>query len=146
PVPGCVVRTGVGWTGAGGAGGGRHRPAHAAVATGGELRQQLRAARFHAAADARRPRRGDAAGLAGGWRGGRAFPAPDASHRYLTPMLQDLRHLATGTPRVLVVDGSRVVRMLVKAVLEKELPGVEVVGAGGLDEAMSALAAAPVDL
>lgn len=60
--------------------------------------------------------------------------------------LRDLRHLSTETPRVLVVDGSKLVRKLVKAVLEKELPGVEVVDAGGLDEARALIEAGPVDL
>lgn len=60
--------------------------------------------------------------------------------------LHDLRHLATETPRVLVVDGSKLVRKLVTAVLEKELPGVEVVDAGGFAEAKALLDAAPVDL
>jgi CheY-like chemotaxis protein len=58
----------------------------------------------------------------------------------------DLRHLATEAPRVLVVDGSRLVRKLVKSVLEKELPSVQVVDAGGLAEARAQLGAAPVDL
>ncbi len=60
--------------------------------------------------------------------------------------LHDLRHLVTETPRVLVVDGSKLVRKLVTAVLEKELPGVEVVDAGGFAEAKALLDAAPVDL
>ena len=60
--------------------------------------------------------------------------------------LQDLRHLSTETPRVLVVDGSKLVRKLVKAVLEKELPGVEVADAGGIAEAKALLDAAPFDL
>ncbi|TAM59744.1 MAG: response regulator [Rhodanobacter sp.] len=37
-------------------------------------------------------------------------------------------HLATAAPRVLVVDGSRVVRQLITRVLQAELPDVEVVG------------------
>ena len=61
-------------------------------------------------------------------------------------MLQDLRHLSTETPRVLVVDGSKLVRTLIKAVLEKELPGVDVNGAGGFSEADALLAAGSFDL
>jgi CheY-like chemotaxis protein len=42
--------------------------------------------------------------------------------------------LLTDAPRVLVVDGSRVVRQLITRVLQTELPGVEVVGCGsGVD-------------
>lgn len=60
--------------------------------------------------------------------------------------VEDLRHLSTDTPRVLVVDGSKLVRTLVKAVLEKELSGVQVTGAGGLAEAQALLDATPFDL
>lgn len=58
----------------------------------------------------------------------------------------DLRHVANDAPRVMVVDGSRLVRKLIGDVLLRELPNVDVVGCGGLDEARAALAAAPVDL
>ena len=40
------------------------------------------------------------------------------------------RRLLTDAPRVLVVDGSRVVRKLISRVLKDELPGVEVVSCG----------------
>ena len=53
-------------------------------------------------------------------------------------MLEDLRHLSTESPRVLVVDGSRVVRMLIAAMLRKELPAVRVAEAGGTLEIESA--------
>ncbi len=43
--------------------------------------------------------------------------------------------LLTGAPRVLVVDGSRVVRQLISRVLQTELPEVEVVGCGQGSEA-----------
>ncbi|TXH77104.1 MAG: response regulator [Lysobacteraceae bacterium] len=58
----------------------------------------------------------------------------------------DIRHLSSDTPRVMVVDGSKLVRKLIADVLQRDLPGVEVVGCGGLAEAEAALAAAPVDL
>lgn len=58
----------------------------------------------------------------------------------------DIRHLTTETPRVMVVDGSKLVRKLISDVLQQELPGVEVVGCANLAEAEAALAAAPVDL
>ena len=58
----------------------------------------------------------------------------------------DLRHLSTDTPRVLITDGSRLVRTMIKLVLEKELAQVEVVDCGGLEEARRLLDEAPVDL
>jgi len=58
----------------------------------------------------------------------------------------DLRHLDTDNPCVLVVDGSKLVRKLIHAVLQKELPGVRVAEAGSVAEANAALAAGPVDL
>lgn len=47
--------------------------------------------------------------------------------------------LLTEAPRVLVVDGSRVVRQLITRVLKSELPGVEVVGCGSGEEARQVL-------
>ena len=61
-------------------------------------------------------------------------------------MANDLRHLVSDAPRVMVVDGSKLVRRLIGDVLAKELPGVEVVACGGLAEARAALEAGPVDL
>lgn len=58
----------------------------------------------------------------------------------------DLRHVVTEAPRVMVVDGSRLVRKLIGDVLAGELPGVRVVACAGLAEARDALAAGPVDL
>jgi CheY-like chemotaxis protein len=58
----------------------------------------------------------------------------------------DLRHVASDAPRVMVVDGSRLVRKLIGDVLQQVLPDVDVVGCGGLQEASAALEAAPVDL
>lgn len=58
----------------------------------------------------------------------------------------DLRHVASDAPRVMVVDGSKLVRRLIGDVLQQELPNVDVVGCDGLLEAQAALAAAPVDL
>ena len=61
-------------------------------------------------------------------------------------MANDLRHLVSDAPRVMVVDGSKLVRKLISDVLSKELPGVEVVACAGLAEARAALEAGPVDL
>ena len=58
----------------------------------------------------------------------------------------DLRHVASDAPRVMVVDGSKLVRRLIGDVLHKELPNVEVVGCSGLEQARAALDDAPVDL
>ena len=49
------------------------------------------------------------------------------------------RRLLTEAPRVLVVDGSRVVRQLITRVLQAELPGVEVVGCGSGNDAKQVL-------
>src|SRR3546814_7354515 len=51
----------------------------------------------------------------------------------------DLRHVASAAPRVMVVDGSKLVRRLIGDVLHKELPNVEVVGCSGLEQARAAL-------
>ncbi len=59
---------------------------------------------------------------------------------------QELRHLISDAPRVMVVDGSKLVRKMIGDVLKRELPGVEIVGCSSLAEARAALAAGPVDL
>jgi CheY-like chemotaxis protein len=61
-------------------------------------------------------------------------------------MRPDLRHLISDAPRVMVVDGSKLVRKLIGDVLVRELPNVDVVGCAGLGEARDALAAGPVHL
>ena len=58
----------------------------------------------------------------------------------------DLRHVSTDAPRVMVVDGSKLVRKLISDVLVRELPQVQVVACAGLAEARAALAGDPVDL
>ncbi|MEN1960520.1 response regulator [Luteimonas sp. MJ246] len=58
----------------------------------------------------------------------------------------DIRHLDGVAPRIMVVDGSRLVRKLIGDVLKRELPGAEVVACAGLAEAHAALDAAPIDL
>lgn len=55
------------------------------------------------------------------------------------------RHIVSDHPRVLVVDGSKVVRRLIEQVLNAELSGVSVVGCGSGAEARVALEQAPVD-
>ncbi len=58
----------------------------------------------------------------------------------------DLRHLVSDAPRVMVVDGSKLVRKLIGDVLRDELPNAEVIACDGLGSARAALAQAPVDL
>ncbi len=58
----------------------------------------------------------------------------------------DLRHVVSDAPRVMVVDGSKLVRKLIGDTLRKELPGAEVIGCGGIAEARQALQEGAVDL
>ena len=55
------------------------------------------------------------------------------------PAAPDLRHLVSDTPRIMVVDGSKLVRRLIGDVLRQEVPNVEVVACAGLSEAREAL-------
>ncbi|MGY8562189.1 response regulator [Stenotrophomonas rhizophila] len=59
---------------------------------------------------------------------------------------QVLKHLVDDAPRVMVVDGSRLVRKLIADVLQRELPAVEVVGCASIEDARMALEAGPVNL
>ena len=59
---------------------------------------------------------------------------------------QELRHLISSTPRVMVVDGSKMVRKMIGDVLMRDLPGVEVIGCASIAEARAALAAGAVHL
>jgi len=58
----------------------------------------------------------------------------------------DLKHLISDAPRVMVVDGSKLVRKLIADVLQRELPAVEVVGCASIAEARDALEAGAVNL
>jgi CheY-like chemotaxis protein len=58
----------------------------------------------------------------------------------------DLRHVVSDAPRLLVVDGSKLVRKLIGDVLRRELPNAEVIACDGLASARAVLQAAPVDL
>ncbi len=58
----------------------------------------------------------------------------------------DLKHLISDAPRVMVVDGSKLVRKLIADVLKRELPAVEVLGCASIAEAREALAAGAVNL
>ena len=58
----------------------------------------------------------------------------------------DMQHLGSDQPRVMVVDGSKLVRKLIGDVMRTELPEAQVIACGGLAEAEATLAQAPVDL
>jgi CheY-like chemotaxis protein len=58
----------------------------------------------------------------------------------------DLRHFDNVAPRVMVVDGSKLVRKLIGDVLARELPNVEVVPCGSIAEARAVLDGGAVDL
>lgn len=58
----------------------------------------------------------------------------------------DLRHLVSDAPRVMVVDGSKLVRKLIGDVLARELPETRLVACDSLASARVALAQGPVDL
>src|SRR5690606_12720276 len=57
-----------------------------------------------------------------------------------------LRHVVDDAPRIMVVDGSKLVRKLIGDVLQRELPGVQVIACASLAEARQALAEGPVNL
>ncbi|WP_313052653.1 MULTISPECIES: response regulator [Stenotrophomonas] len=59
---------------------------------------------------------------------------------------QALKHLEGPATRVMVVDGSKLVRKLIADVLQRDLPGVEVIGCDSIEEAQQVLAQGPVDL
>lgn len=59
---------------------------------------------------------------------------------------QALKHLVDAAPRVMVVDGSKLVRKLIADVLQRELPQVEVVGCACIEDARQALDAGPINL
>lgn len=58
----------------------------------------------------------------------------------------DLRHVVSDAPRVMVVDGSKLVRKLIGDVLAKELPNATVFGCDSVASARAQLAAGDVDL
>ena len=61
-------------------------------------------------------------------------------------MSQDLRHVVSDAPRVMVVDGSKLVRKLIGDTLLQELPGTQVIGCANIAEAREILAQGAVDL
>jgi CheY-like chemotaxis protein len=56
------------------------------------------------------------------------------------------RHITSETPRVMVVDGSKVVRKLIEQLLVKDVPGVTVISCETGDEAKAALQSGVIDL
>jgi CheY-like chemotaxis protein len=59
---------------------------------------------------------------------------------------QDLRHLDNAAPRVMVVDGSKLVRKMIGDVLVREVVDAELVACGSIEEARNALAQGAVNL
>lgn len=59
---------------------------------------------------------------------------------------QDLRHLDNAAPRVMVVDGSRLVRKMIGDVLVREIADAELVACGSIEEARTALSQGAVNL
>ncbi|HHW4680874.1 MAG TPA: response regulator, partial [Xylella taiwanensis] len=62
--------------------------------------------------------------------------------------VSELKHkyLISDTPRVMVVDGSKLVRQLITDVLQRELPEVDVIGCTSIAEARQTLDAGAVHL
>jgi len=56
------------------------------------------------------------------------------------------RHISSETPRVMVVDGSKLVRRLIEGLLLKDLPGATVITCGTGEEAKAALNSGVIDL
>lgn len=56
------------------------------------------------------------------------------------------RHITSDTPRIMVVDGSRVARKLIEQVLVKDVPGVTVIACETGEEAKTALQEGIIDL
>jgi DNA-binding response OmpR family regulator len=56
------------------------------------------------------------------------------------------RHISSETPRVMVVDGSKLVRKMIEGLLLKDLPGATVISCGTGEEAKTALQTGVVDL
>ncbi len=56
------------------------------------------------------------------------------------------RHISSETPRVMVVDGSKLVRRLIEGLLIKDLPGATVISCGSGEEAKAALNSGVIDL
>ena len=61
-------------------------------------------------------------------------------------MANDLRHVVSDAPLVMVVDGSKLVRKLIGDTLLQELPGTQVIGCANIAEAREILAQGAVDL
>lgn len=59
---------------------------------------------------------------------------------------QDLRHLDNAAPRVMVVDGSKLVRKMIGDVLVREVADAELVACGSIEDARNALARGAVNL
>ena len=59
---------------------------------------------------------------------------------------QELRHLQDAAPRVMVVDGSKLVRKMIGDVLVREIADAELIACSSIEEARAALEQGPVNL
>jgi CheY-like chemotaxis protein len=59
---------------------------------------------------------------------------------------QELRHLQDAAPRVMVVDGSKLVRKMIGDVLVREIADAELIACASIEEARAALEQGPVNL
>ncbi len=64
----------------------------------------------------------------------------------MTESQDKLRHVSQDAPRIMVVDGSKLVRKLIGDTLRRSVEDVDVVSCGSIAEAREALADAPVNL
>ena len=64
----------------------------------------------------------------------------------MTESQDKLRHVSQDAPRIMVVDGSKLVRKLIGDTLRRSVENVDVVSCGSIAEARAALADAPVNL
>src|SRR5690606_41041627 len=145
PLPGRVVRPGCRAAGAGPDWRRRPGPARSPGRAQRQLRQRLRVEGTGCLALGSGIGGNHPAGVAGSLDGHRSFPAPDPAYGDLMAS-HELKHLISDAPRVMVADGSKLVRKLIADVLKRELPNVQVVGCSSIEEARQALEQGTVDL
>src|SRR3546814_909683 len=129
PVSWCLLRAWRRCAGAAGVVVGRTGLGAAAGRAGGELRQRIRVGRARCGWSAPVYARRGTSRLDRCLAGDRASSSSYAGVR--PPMnTSSIRHIGPHSARVMVVDGSKMVRMMIAQVLREELPDVEVVGCG----------------
>src|SRR5690606_26929988 len=108
-----------------------------AGASGGQLRQQLQAGTLVA----RRTAGGDGAGRPArhGRRGAGRWTSSQAVGEQRMSVAGITRHISSDSPRIMVVDGSKVVRKMIETLLVKDVPNVSVISCETGAEAKAAL-------